>query len=90
MPIWLWGEIDMGRNCYGPKCPVTSSVIDQDLSQSVASPNANPGGVSLILAEAHTFVEIDHEKYLWSFSSCWFKKGCCQLVQVKVCARRAV
>ena len=23
-PIWLWAEIDMGRNCYGPKCPVTS------------------------------------------------------------------
>ena len=22
-PIWLWAEIDMGRNCYGPKCPVT-------------------------------------------------------------------
>ena len=23
-PIWLWAEIDMGRNCYGPKCPVTT------------------------------------------------------------------
>ena len=22
-PIWLWAEIDMGRNCNGPKCPVT-------------------------------------------------------------------
>ena len=22
-PIWLWAEIDTGRNCYGPKCPVT-------------------------------------------------------------------
>ena len=25
-PIWLWAEIDMGRNCYGPKCPVTDGV----------------------------------------------------------------
>ena len=29
--------------------------------QSVASPNADPGVASLIPAQSHTFVEIDHE-----------------------------
>ena len=28
MPIWLWAEIDMGRNRYGPKCPVTFETAD--------------------------------------------------------------
>ena len=31
------------------------------IAQSVASPTADPGIVSLILARSHTFVEIDHE-----------------------------
>ena len=44
---------------------------------------------SSILAQSHTFVEIDHEIismviHLTSAKS--FKKGCCQL-QAKVCAR---
>ena len=36
----------------------------------------------IILAQFHTFVEIDHEIFLQSFSSFFaesFKKGCCQL-----------
>ena len=32
--------------------------------QSVASPTADPGVVSLVPAQSHTFVEIDHEKIL--------------------------
>ena len=54
-----------------------------------ASLTANPGVASLIPAQSHTFVEIDHEMIstvilLPSAES--FKKGCCQL-QAKVCAR---
>ena len=26
-PILLWAEINMGRNCYGPKCPGTTAPI---------------------------------------------------------------
>ena len=47
------------------------------------------GVASLILAQSHTFVEIDHEiisKVLLLPSAESFKKGCCQL-QAKVCAR---
>ena len=49
---------------------------------------ADPGVVSSIPAQSHTFVEIDHEiistvSLLLSADS--FKKGCCQL-QAKVCA----
>ena len=33
----------------------------QDIAQLVASPTADPGVVSSILAQSHTFVEIDHE-----------------------------
>ena len=54
-----------------------------------ASQTADPGVASLILAQSHTFVEIDLEIIstiilLPSFES--FKKGHCQL-QVKVSAR---
>ena len=50
---------------------------------------ADPGVVSLILVQSHTFVEIDHEiismvDLLPSADS--FKKSCCQL-QAKVCAQ---
>ena len=50
---------------------------------------ADPGVVSSILAQSHTFVEINHEiistvSLLLSADS--FKKGCCQL-QAKVCAQ---
>ena len=50
---------------------------------------ADAGVASLIPAQSHTFMEIDHEKIssvilLPSTES--FKKGCCQL-QAKVCAR---
>ena len=31
------------------------------IAQLVASPNADPGVMSLILVRSHTFVEIDHE-----------------------------
>ena len=48
------------------------------------------GGVaSLILAQSHTFVEVEHEiisMFILLPSAESFKKGCCQL-QVKVYAR---
>ena len=50
---------------------------------------ADPGVASLIPAQSHTFVEIDHEiisTVILLPSAESFKKGCCQL-QVKVCAR---
>ena len=49
---------------------------------------ADPGVVSLIPAQSHTFVEIDHEiisTVILLPSADSFKKGCCQL-QGKVCA----
>ena len=50
----------------------------------VASPIADPGVVSLILAQPHTFVELDYEIYSTvNLHFRWFKKGCCQL-QAKV------
>ena len=50
---------------------------------------ADPGVASSILAESHTFGEIDHEitsMVILLPSAESFKKGCCQL-QAKVCAR---
>ena len=50
---------------------------------------ADPGVMSLILAQYHTFVEIDHEiisMVILLPSTNSFKKGCCQL-QAKVSAR---
>ena len=54
-----------------------------------ASLTADPGVASSILAQFHTFVEIDHEiisTVILLPSAESFKKGCCQL-QTKVCAR---
>ena len=54
-----------------------------------ASVIADPGVASSILAQSHTFVEIDHEiisKVILLPSAESFKKGFCQL-QAKVCAR---
>ena len=54
-----------------------------------ASLTADPGVGCLILAQSHTFVEIDHEiisMVILLPSAESFKKGCCQL-QAKVCAR---
>ena len=54
-----------------------------------ASLTADPGVASSILAQSHTFVEIDHEiisTVILLPSAESFKKDCCQL-QVKVCAR---
>ena len=54
-----------------------------------ASLTADPGVASLIPAQSHTFMEIDHEiistVILLPFAES-FKKGCFQL-QAKVCAR---
>ena len=53
-----------------------------------ASLTADPGVESLIPAQSHTFIEIDHEIILtviFLFSAESFKKVCCQL-QAKVCA----
>ena len=50
---------------------------------------ADPGVASLIPAQSHTFVEIDHEiisTVILLPSADSFKKGCCQL-QAKVCAQ---
>ena len=49
---------------------------------------ADPGGVSSILAQSHTIVEIDHEiisTVILLPSAESLKKGCCQL-QAKVCS----
>ena len=51
-----------------------------------ANLTADPGVASSILAQSHTFVEIDHEiisTVILFPSAESFKKGCCQL-QVKV------
>ena len=50
---------------------------------------ADPGVASSILAQSHTFMEIDYEilsTVILLPSAESFKKGCCQL-QVKVCAQ---
>ena len=49
------------------------------IAQSVSRQTAYPGVVSLINVQSHTFVEIDHEIILLSFSLRWFKKSCWQL-----------
>ena len=54
-----------------------------------ASLTANPGVTSLIPAQSHTFMEIDHgiiSTVILLPSAESFKKGRCQL-QAKVCAR---
>ena len=54
-----------------------------------ASLTADPGVASLIPAQSHTFVEIDHEitsTVILLPSAESFKKGCCQL-QAKICAQ---
>ena len=50
--------------------------------------SADPGVASLVLAQYHTFVEIDHEIISMDILpfQC-FKEGCCQL-QAKVSACR--
>ena len=55
------------------------------IAESVASLIGDTGVVSLIPVKPYTVMEIDHKKILQSFSSCCFKKGCCQL-QAKVYA----
>ena len=55
-----------------------------------ASLAADPGVGSSIPARSHTFVEIDREissMVIVLPSAESFKKGCCQLLQAKVCAR---
>ena len=75
-------------------CSIIQGVPGQ-VTQSVTclttdvSLTADPGVASLIPAESHTFVEIDHEiisMVILLPSAKSFKKGCCQL-QAKVCAR---
>ena len=54
-----------------------------------ASLTADPEVASLILAQSHTFKEIDHEiisTFILLPSAESFRKGCCQL-QAKICAR---
>ena len=59
--------------------------------QSVTCLTADPGVVSSITVQSHTFVEIDCEiisMVILLPSAESFKKGCCQL-QAKVCALRS-
>ena len=54
-----------------------------------ASLTAGPGAASLIPAQSHTFVEIDHviiSSVILLPSAESLKKGCCQL-QAKICAQ---
>ena len=53
------------------------------IAQSVACLTADPGVASLILAQSHTFAEIDHEFFSMAIV---LPSACCQL-QVKVCAQ---
>ena len=56
---------------------------------SDGSLTADPGVASLIPAQSHTFMEIDHEiisMVILLLSAESFKKGCCQF-QAKVCTR---
>ena len=72
-------------HCWKPGCVAQSvTCLTTD-----ASLTADPGVASLIPAQSHTFVEIDHEIISMVSllpSTVLFKKGCCQL-QRKVCAR---
>ena len=66
--------------------PVVQSVM---CLATDASLTADPGVARSILAQSHTFVEIDHEiiyRVILLPSAESFKKGCCHL-QAKVCAR---
>ena len=59
------------------------------IAQSVACLATDPGVASLITAQSHTFMEIDHEiisMVILLPSTESFKKDCCQL-QAKVSAR---
>ena len=63
--------------------------VVRNVSATDASLTANPWVASSILAQSHTFVEIDHEiisTVILLPSADSFKKGCYQL-QAKVCAR---
>ena len=67
-----------GRVAQSVTCLATDAIL-----------TADPGVESSILAQSHTFLEIDHEIISTAIllpSAESFKKGCCQL-QVKVCAR---
>ena len=71
-------HIDTGRVAQSVTCLATDACL-----------TAIPGVASSILAQSHTFVEIDHEiisTVILLPSADAFKKGCCQL-QAKVCAR---
>ena len=81
--VWMFG-VWSGHNIY----------ILGRIAQSVtclatdACLSADPGVASLIPAQSHTFVEIDHEIIFTDIllpSAESFKKGCCHL-QAKVCA----
>ena len=67
-PIWLWAEIDMGRNCYGPKCPVTAKLCqggEQDSAGWEGAPVYDSsaftvvcrGGILLVLQRVDEFRE---------------------------------
>ena len=77
--------ISLNRFKFGPGCiaqSVTCLAKDANLT-------ADPGVMSLIPAQSHTFVEIDHEiisMVILLPSAESFMKGCYQL-QAKVCAR---
>ena len=77
---------------------LNATTIPGRLAQSVtclvtdAKLTADPGVVSSIPAQSHTFVEIDHERtstVILLPSAKSFMKRCCQL-QAKVCARLLV
>ena len=76
-------------------CAYNETNLPGHVTQSVtclatdASLTIDPGVASLIPAQSHTFVEINHEiisLVILLPSAESFMKGCCQL-QAKVCAR---
>ena len=76
--VLLYNATLLGRIALSVTCLATETCL-----------TADPGVASLLLAQSHTFVEIDHETISTVFllpSADSFKKGCCQL-QAKVCAR---
>ena len=76
----------MARNCLFVPGRVAQSVT---CLATDACLTADPGVASSILAQYHTFLEIDHEiisTVILLPSADLFKKGCCQL-QAKVCAQ---
>ena len=80
----MWMNISVGFTRSLPGCiaqSVTCLATDAKLT-------ADPGVASSILAQSHTFVEIDHEiisTVILHPSADSFKKSCCQL-QAKECA----